>query len=119
MPRITNIELLDKAQQPTLSVRTHTMAAGVPMLIGKTYAQLAAYMEELGAQLAEIPYVAMYNMDPENLDIELAFPVKAALPGKDDIVAGCMPEGKYVTCMYMGSYTEMEPVYNELADWIA
>ena len=57
-------------------------------------------------------------MDMQNLDIEIGFPVSKKLPGKDDIQASETMAGKAVVCMYKGSYSVMEPVYNEIMGWM-
>lgn len=119
MPRVSDIALLDRNDQPTLCIRTRVKAQDLPRLIGVSYGRLAAYLSELGELLADIPYVAYHNMDMEDLDVEIGFPIARAVEGKDDMQPGCIPAGKQVFCMYRGSYAQMAPVYEEMAAWIA
>ena len=65
-----------------------------------------------------MPFTAYYNMDMQNLDVEMDFPVSKPLPGKGDIKAGETMVGKAVVCMYKSSYSVMEPVYNEIMGWM-
>jgi len=44
--------------------------------------------------------------------------VPEALPGKGEIQSGFIPEGKVIFCMYRGAYSEMEPTYREMSDWL-
>ena len=118
MPRISNFEILQKREQPTLFIRTKTSVENLPSLIGESHGKMAAYLEEIGEYLSEVPYVAYYNMDMQNLDVEIGFPVGKALSGKEDIQAGFVPAGKVVCCMYRGAYSEMEATYGEMAKWI-
>ncbi len=118
MPRISNIEILQKREQPTLYIRTRTKVENLPALIGESYGKMAAYLQEIGAYLSEVPYVAYHNMDMQNLDVEIGFPVASQLPGKGEIQSGSIPAGKIVFCMYRGPYSEMAPVYDEMAQWI-
>jgi effector-binding domain-containing protein len=118
MPRISNIEILKKAEQPTISIRTKTKAENLPVLIGESFGKMAAYLNEIGELLSDIPYVAYHNMDMQNLDVEIGLPVAEPLPGKEDIRAGFIPAGKVVFCMYRGAYGEMGEVYGEMAEWI-
>ena len=111
MPRVSNIEILYKNEQPTLSIRTNAAVENLPALIGQSYGKLAGYLRELDEYPTDIPYVAYYNMDMRNLDLEIGFPVSKALPGKDDINPGSIPAGKVIFCMYRSPYSEMEPVY--------
>jgi len=118
MPRITNIEILQKAEQPTISIRTNTNVENLPMHIGESYGKMAVYLKEIGEFLSDVPYVGYHNMDMQNLDVEIGFPVSKPLPGKGDIKPGFIPAGKVIFCMYRGAYGEMGPVYGEMSKWI-
>jgi hypothetical protein len=48
---------------------------------------MEAYLKELDEYLAYVPYVAYHNMDMQNLDIEIGFPVAKELESKNDIVS--------------------------------
>jgi len=118
MPRVSNIEMLRKREQPTLSIRTRTRIEDLPLLIGESYCKLASYLKELGEYLSDVPYVAYRNMDMQNLDVEIGFPVAKALPEKGDIQSSSIPEGNVVVCMYRGAYGEMASTYDEVANWV-
>lgn len=118
MPRVTDIDVLDKLAHPTLSIRTETAVHNLPVLIGPSYTKLAAHLKDLGECLSDFPYVAYHNMDMQHLDVEIGFPVTRALPGKGDITAGIIPAGKVTFCVYRGPYSGMEPVYGEMFQWI-
>lgn len=118
MPRISNIEILKKAEQPTLYIRTKTKVENLPSLIGESFGKMAAYLDETGELLSDVPYVAYHNMDMQNLDVEIGMPVAEPLQGKEDIRSGFIPAGKVIFCMYRGAYGEMGEVYGEMAEWI-
>lgn len=118
MPRVTDIGVLKKNGRHTLSVRARAKVEDLPKLIGESYGEMAAYLKQIGEVLADMPYVAYHNMDMQNLDVEIGFPVCEELPGKGDIKPGLIPAGKVVFCVYRGAYSEMEPTYNEMAKWI-
>ena len=118
MPRVSNIEILQKNEQPVLSIRTRTQIERLPVLIGESYGKMAAYLKELGEFLTDVPYVAYHNMDMQNLDVEMGFPVSRVLPGKEEIKSGVIPAGKMIFSMYRGAYGEMEPTYDEMSRWI-
>jgi len=117
MPRITDIILLEQPEVPTLAVRTRTRVQDLPALIGKTYGSIAAYLGELGHHMAGIPFVAYHNMDMQDLDVELGFPVASRLPGKGEIQPGAIPAGLMVTCLYQGAYSGLQGAYTEMAAW--
>ena len=103
MPRISNFEILQKREQPTLFIRIKTKVENLPSLIGESYGKMEAYLKEIGEYLSEVPYVAYHNMDMQNLEVEIGFPVGKPLSGKEDIQAGFIPAGKVVFCMYRGA----------------
>jgi effector-binding domain-containing protein len=113
------IELQEQKAQPVLSIRTHTSLELLPKLIGENYMKIMSYLTELGETPAEAPYTAYYNMDMQNLDVEMGFPVSKLLPEKGDITAREIPQGKIVTVMYKGAYSGMEKTYNDIFKWIS
>lgn len=117
MPRVSKIEMLRKREQPTLSIRTRAKVEDLPMLIGDGYCRMAEYLKELGEMLSDVPYVAYHNMDMQDLDVEIGFPVSTVLPGKGDIRSGTIEEGNVVFCMYRGPYGDMAPTYGEMMGW--
>ncbi len=112
-------QIIDAAEQPVLAVRTRTAVSNLPQIIGQAYAAIAAYMQELGETPKEAPYTAYFNMDMEDLDVEMGFPVPKAYPGKGDIKPGVIPAGKQATAMYKGAYEKMAPTYEAFTAWVA
>ncbi|OPX88494.1 MAG: Bacterial transcription activator, effector binding domain [Pelotomaculum sp. PtaB.Bin104] len=112
-------ELNEQEEQPVLSIRTRTAVENLPKVIGEAYGKIMGYMAQLGEHPAGVPYTAYYNMDMQDLDVEMGFPVAKARPGQGDVQAGAIPAGRYVTCMYKGPYSQMEEPYNEITKWMA
>ena len=113
------IELKEQETQPVLSIRTRTTLTELPKIIGDSYHKIADYLEELEEQPTDVPFTAYYNMDMQDMDVEMGFPVAKPLPGKGYIKAGEIAEGPAATYMYKGPYSKMEPVYNEMFKQIA
>ncbi|MGI6005482.1 MAG: GyrI-like domain-containing protein [Christensenellales bacterium] len=118
MPRISAIEVFKQMPQPTLSIRTRTKVQDLPQLIGESYSKMARYLHELGELLTDVPFVCYHNMDMQDLDVEIGFPVAGPLPEKENMKPGGIAQGHMVFCMYRGPYGEMAPVYDEMAKWI-
>jgi effector-binding domain-containing protein len=116
---IFDLKVEEQAVQPVLSIRTRTSIENLPAIIGECYAKIANYMAELGEQPQYAPYTAYYNLDMQDMDIEIGFPVTKPFPEKDGINAGQIPPGKIVSCLYKGAYSEMEAPYKEIMQWIA
>ncbi len=112
-------DVKEQAAQPTLAVRTRVSVQELPQALGQTYGAIAQYLGEQGACPAGPPFVAYYNMDMDDLDVEIGFPVAKALPGRDEIQAGEIPGGKMATCLYTGPYEGIEPAYEALSQFVA
>ena len=111
-------EVKERPAQPALSIRTKTPVQNLPQVLGKVYGDIAKYLGALGEHPAGPPFAAYYNMDMQNLDVEIGFPVARTINGKGDIRAGEIPGGKVVTCLYTGPYSDIAPAYDALAQWI-
>ncbi len=118
MPIVTQIALMERPEQNTLSIRTKTAIGELPGLIGRCYQKIGKRLNELGELLSDVPYVAYHNLDMQDLDVEIGFPVPRALSGKDDVNPGAIPGGKAVFCVYRGAYSKIEQAYAEALKWI-
>jgi effector-binding domain-containing protein len=114
-----SFELTDSKEQPVLSVRTRTAVANLQAEMGEAYGAIYPYLGEKGAQPAGAPYAAYYNMDMQDLDVEIGIPVAVPLTGRGIVKAGVIPAGKQASCVYKGSYAEIGPAYEALTKWIA
>jgi len=115
---IFKIELNQQQAQPILSIRAKTNVENLPKIIGESYMKIIGYLHELGEQPADAPFTAYYNLDMQDLDVEMGFPVAKLLPEKGEIKAGEIAQGTVVSCMYKGAYSGMEQPYNEMFKWI-
>jgi effector-binding domain-containing protein len=111
-------EMTEQSARPTLSIRRRAPAQKLPELLGSWYMVIAQYLAELGEAPLGPPYLALYNRDMEDLDLELGFEVAKALPGNEEIQASELPAGKQVSCIYTGPYLQMAGAYNALTAWV-
>jgi len=111
-------EIKDQAAQPTLSLRTHAAVGQLPQVLGQTFGAIMQYLGELGEQPVGAPFVAYYNMDMQNLDIEIGFPVSHPLPDRGELKYGALPAGKIATTMHIGPYDSIAPAYDALTQYI-
>ena len=111
-------EIKDQNAQPTLSIRERTPIDGLPQLLGESYGKIAGYLAELGEQPAGAPFAAYYNMDMQDLDVEIGFSVTKPLDGKGDIQASEVPGGKLAIAMHVGRYGDIAPAYDALTQFV-
>ena len=112
------IEMVETQEQPTLALKTVTPVSELPKILGKAFMDIVTHIIELGEQPVGPAFAGYFNMDMERLELEIGFPVSKPLPGKGDILAGNIPAGKQVSCIYKGPYMEMRPAYEEIEKWI-
>ncbi|MFX0030203.1 MAG: GyrI-like domain-containing protein [Candidatus Hermodarchaeota archaeon] len=111
-------ELLERQAQRALSIRTKTSIQQLPQLIGKTYMKIMQYLGDQGVDPASAPFVGYFNLDMQDLDIEIGIPISKELPEKDEMKLSKIPAGKYVGCIYTGPYDKIQPAYDVLTQWI-
>lgn len=112
------IQLTEEPAQPILSIRTVTAVGNLLQELGKAYHAIINYLQQKGLQPSGPAFVAYYNMDMENLDVEMGFPVAEKMPGQSEIKAGVIPGGRQVACMHRGPYQECGPAYEEANRWM-
>ncbi len=111
-------EFKNQLPQPTFMIRTRTSLENLQQVIGQSFGTIAHYLADLGERPAGAPYVAYYNMDMQDLDIEMGFPLSKKLDGRGEIQAGEFPGGKLATCVYTGPYgMEMSAAYDALTQF--
>ena len=111
-------ELKEGSDQPVLSRRLRTSVDRLPQVMGETYGAIAGYLAEIAEAPAGPPFAAYYNMDMQDLDVEIGFPVAKKLPGRGDIQAGEIPAGKMAACLHIGPYSDVHLAYNALFQWV-
>jgi effector-binding domain-containing protein len=104
--------------QRTAHVRVRTPVDKLPEVLGRSYGQIMDLMREQGMQVAGPPYTAYFNLNMQDLDVEIGFPVDEIINGQGGVLPGEIAAGKYATCIHIGPYSEMEPTYNKLNAWI-
>lgn len=112
------IELIERKPQHVLSIRTRTAFEKLSDLIGECYMRIMKYLEEIGEKPSDAPFTAYYNLDMNDLDVEMGFPVEKVIPEKDGMKSSEVPAGRYAVCMHKGPYASMEKTYNEMFKWI-
>ena len=114
-----NFELLEVTPRPVLGIRVRTPLEGIAQKLGESYGAIGEYLGELGEPMVGAPYAAFYNMDMQDLDVEIGMQVSRELPGRETIQAGYIPGGKAASAINTGPYRAMEATYEALAKWMA
>lgn len=113
-----NCEVKEQQAQPVFVIRARTPVQQLPQVMGEAYGKIASYLGELQQHPTGAPFAAYYNMDMNDMDVEIGFPVRAALPAKDDMYASEIPTGWVGTCIHKGPYTDSGPAYEALTQFV-
>lgn len=108
------IKASEEKSQPSVSVRTRSAVTDLPKVIGSVYGEIMGYLGQSGQHPAGPPYVAYFNMDMQDLDLEIGFPVAEALPGAGRVQPAEVPGGKQLSCIHTGPYNTIEHAYQAL-----
>jgi len=119
MPRISEIQLVKRAEQPALSIRKRARVEELPQLIGGSYGKLAQYVESVGVMLSDVPFTAYQGEDMKNLDVEIGFPMPERVDGSGEISSATIPGGLFIFCMYQGAYSGTCTAYEEMIRFAA
>ena len=114
----SKIELIERKKQDVLSIKTRASVQDLPNVIGDCYEKIMGYLTEIGEYPSDAPFVGYFNMDMNDLDLEIGFPVSKKLDGKNEIISSEVPKGKYVYSRHVGSYDNFETTYNEIMEWM-
>jgi effector-binding domain-containing protein len=112
-------QIIETQEHDVVSIRLVTPVTGLPVEIGKAYGEIFAYLAELGVVPDEGPFTAYYNMDMDNLDVEIGVPIGSPLPGRGRIKPGTIPSGKKASMLYKGPYSQMAPAYEKMNELIS
>jgi effector-binding domain-containing protein len=111
-------EKIERPAQPTLAIRIRASVGDLPEVLGRVYDEIAEYLGRNGMQPAGPPFVAYYNMDMQDLDLAIGFPVREELAGEGKIESGEISQGSYATTLHIGPYNTIQAAYEALAAWI-
>jgi effector-binding domain-containing protein len=111
-------QIVETEKQPVLSVQITTSVGKLPNIVGEVYGAIVKYIDESGEEPLGPAFIAYYNMDMENLIVEIGFPVVKEIEGQGDIMLRYIPAGKKATGFHKGAYNKINTLYDKLAIWI-
>jgi len=101
---LTNPKLIQRRAQPYVAIRTKVP---IPFgaLLPPMWDEVHAWLVSRNLAAAGAPFIRYLTTDMETrLDIEVGFPVAAAVTGDGRISAGVLPAGRYAVLEYTGPY---------------
>lgn len=111
-------ELKTQAAQPAVVIRTLTSVEKLPEVLGTAFLLLEQHLHLAAVPPAGPPFVAYYNLDMQNMDVEIGFPSAVPVAGNENVASISVPAGDYATHLFVGNYQDMEPAYSALNAFI-
>ncbi len=94
----------DRAEQPTMGIRTQVPMVGMSKVVTRLFKEIDAWAKRENLTPAGPPFLRYYVIDMAGtMDIEVGFPVTAALQDDGQMRAGLLPAGRYASLIYTGS----------------
>jgi len=119
MARISSITLKQQPSFCALTIRkTIKFMEEFSAFTGQSFDRIMKYMNSLNILPSDGPIVCFHNMDLENLDVEVGFPVATPVNGKEEITGRTAPSQKVVSAIDLGPYEKQDPTLEELFAWI-
>jgi len=100
-------------------IRVKCSVEELPALLGRSYGKLTTYMGRKGSIPAGAPYVAYFNQDMNNLEVEIGIPTAIYMPDADGMIMSGIPEGNFVSGLYTGTYSGLKEAYGQMAAYVA
>jgi effector-binding domain-containing protein len=113
------MEITTKQGQKTASIRTRTSKEGLKQELGGAFGEIMQLLGGQGVQPSGAPFSVYHNMDMEDLDVEIGYPVNVPFKAGGRVKPGVLPAGRTAVCVHKGPYETMVDSYNALTAFIA
>ncbi len=113
------MEITKKQEQRTACIRIRTAMANLQGELGKGYGEIMSFLGKQGVQPVGAPFAIYHNMDMNDLDVEMGFPVAVPFRAEGRMKPGAIPGGRTAVAMHKGPYETLEKTYNGITAFIA
>ncbi len=121
MAKITEIMLLQQAEQTALIIEKQGEMSTFGQMIGESFSKIDAYLKDHNELPSDVPFVeypAYEQMTEHNIGMRIGFYITNSLPAKGDIQNVIIPCRKVIACLHKGIYDELAKLYNEMNEYI-
>jgi effector-binding domain-containing protein len=120
-------EVRELTPRPTAAVRVTTTVPELGQAFGVHLPAVFARLAELGAGVSGAPYARYHAFEQDDVDVEIGFPVAAAVAGlggladagEAELGASELPGGRVVFTLHRGPYEALAGSYDRLRAWMA
>jgi effector-binding domain-containing protein len=112
------IETRDLPTQPIATIRVQTTEGEIASVMDTALPEVWGYLESAGVQPSGPPFARYHHFSPDNVDIEVGFPVPAPVAGAGRVVASELPGGTVAVTDHLGPYDQLGGAYAALEQWV-
>ena len=134
-----DIEVIQRTSQPALAIKAEAPSFKLPMIMGKSYGRIMAYMQAKGIEMNGAPYTLYQGIDwqqagqasglkafiamfTQKWKMEIGVPVATDTAGEGElasfhlgeVLVTTIPAGRYLKTLHRGPYAKVGEAYNRL-----
>jgi effector-binding domain-containing protein len=115
---VTDPKIEQRKEQPTVGIRVRVPMSELPTVIPQTHGEVMDWLKQQGVKPSGPSIVRYHVIDmPNELDIEMAWPVAQPMKSSGRVIADVLPAGRYAFVLYTGDYSGLMPANGVLVDW--
>lgn len=114
---VSDIQKVNRGLVKSVVIRTRCSMQDMPGIMAESFQKVSAYMASKGALAAGAPYVAYFNQDMNDMQIEIGIPVGMYVRNTDELFLSEIPEGDYLSTIYTGPYSGLKEVYGAMTNF--
>ena len=104
--------------QPTAACTARLQPDEIGRWLADVLPNVVRHLGRAGAGPTGPPYARFHRLEAGRFDVEAGFPAASEVEGGDGVQPSHLPGGLVATTVHVGSYDDMEPAYEELAEWL-
>jgi effector-binding domain-containing protein len=112
------MEITTKKELRTAAIRLKTPVGNLKAEMGRAYGEVAGLLGKQRTGPAGSPFAIYHNMDMNDLDVEMGFPVSREIRGEGRMKPGVLPGGRTAVAEHRGPYDTAESTYKALMAFI-
>jgi effector-binding domain-containing protein len=103
--------------QHVATIRERVAMTAIAKAMGEGFGEVARAAEAAGAEIDGLPFAIYHEMDAEEVDVELGFPVEGQV-NVGRVHSATLPGGRAACTVHMGPYEQVGAAYEAVNRWV-
>lgn len=104
--------------RPIASIRVKSKSDAISKTLAECFPEIAKQIMKSGGTMAGPPLTRYHSVTADEVDIEVAIPVKSAITPDGRVLASELPAGKVATTWHLGIYQDLPKTHKRLEEWM-